>query len=102
MNKNPSKVTAKQELASDDDDLQAKMGKADPVIKRIIAEQCKEIARLQGLRVKEQVKSESEILGLKAKVRELEKKGALKVIIRDLAREREEREKLDVPSGGKT
>jgi hypothetical protein len=47
---------------------------------KVIAEQRKEIARLQGMLAKMEVKKDSEIASLKAKLAE-EKKNKLKVVI---------------------
>ena len=52
---------------------------ADPMQSQIIAEQRKEIARLQKLLAKVEVKKDSEIAGLKAKLTEAKKKSHLTV-----------------------
>lgn len=60
--------------------LDANMKNADPLQAQIISEQRKEIARLQKLLAKTEVKKDSEIAGLKAKLAE-EKKNKVKVIV---------------------
>jgi hypothetical protein len=52
---------------------------ADPMQSQIIAEQRKEIARLQKLLAKVEVKKDSEIAGLKAKLAEAKKKSHLTI-----------------------
>lgn len=55
------------------------MNKSDPVQAQIIIEQRKEIARLQKLLAKTEVKKDSEIAGLKAQLAEAKKKSHLTI-----------------------
>ena len=55
------------------------MNKADPVQSQIIIEQRKEIARLQKLLAKSEVRKDSEIAGLRAQLVESKKKTHLTI-----------------------
>jgi hypothetical protein len=56
------------------------MRETDPVLKQVIAEQRKEIARLQKLIAKTEVRKDSEIARLRAKLAEATKTSHLQVV----------------------
>lgn len=65
---------AEQNPIFDDDNLEAKMANADPVVKQAFSALLKENDRLQKLRVKDEIRHKSEKHYLSAKISELEKK----------------------------
>lgn len=71
-----------QQPIPEDDDIEAKVAAADPVVKLAFAELLKENDRLQKLRVKDEIRHKSEKNYLNAKIAELEKNKITVVIER--------------------
>lgn len=75
-------VTPKKKPVKKNVPLKSKVKQVDPLQTQIIAEQRKEIARLRKLVAKIEVKKDSQISGLKAKLAE-EKKNKIRVVVQN-------------------